>query len=107
MGNPYNMRNKRRDKTGRGPLALFIEMTGSAGLAKDDMVERGAALFALVQALSLARPRIISPGSQIAYMPAGLLGADDFTDPNEWIRQMLRKYSPYLLSGDDREDVEA
>lgn len=185
QGSPYNMRNKRRDKTGRGPLSLFIEMTGSGGLNSEDMIERGAALYALVRALSIARPlelwvtmtygghagimaqtavrvetnpldlnravciltkydeiaragywldkvmcpdssggwaygvpelerkyageilgRIISPGSQIAYMPAGLLGVDDFGDPNDWIRNMLRQYSPYLLSGDDREDVE-
>lgn len=184
MGNPYNMRQKTRDKTGRGPLALFIEMTGSGGLAKDDMIERGAALYALVRAVSIMRPlelwitmtyggeaeimtqsavrvetnpldfaraatiltrfapmanaayalnrqmvrhgggwaynvphlerkyageilgRIISPGSQIAYLPAGLLGRDDFSDPQEWIRKMLREYSPYLLSGEDREDWE-
>lgn len=184
MGNPYNMRDKRRDKTGRGPLALFIEMTGSRGLKGDDMIERGAALYALVRSISILRPlelwitttfgghynlmtqtairietnpldfaraavimtqyndmvktgyalnrqmkaesygwayatpelerkwageilgRIISPGSQIAYLPAGLLGDDDFTNPEDWIREMLRKYSPYLLSGEDREDME-
>jgi len=189
MGNPYNMRDRRRDKTGRGPLALFIEMTGSGRLDHDEMIERGAALYAMVRALALFRPlelwitttygttgmmcqtairvetnpldlaraamvltsyndiaatgsitttrmknwrdvrcsmlgwaygvdslerkyageilgRMISPGSQIAYLPAGLLGTDNFSDPEGWIRKMLREYSPYLLSGDDREDTE-
>lgn len=189
MGNPYNMRDRRRNKTGRGPLALFIEMTGSAGLDRDEMIERGAALYAMVRAVAMLRPlelwitttygtheimcqtavrvetnpldmaraaliltsygdiaaaghkttctlnnwrekhsdghlgwaygvpaleqkyageilgRIMSPGSQIAYLPAGLLGSDDFSDPNEWIRTMLKKFSPYLLSGEDREDM--
>ena len=48
--------------------------------------------------------RVISPGSQIAYLPAGLLGVDDISNPQAWMERMLKKYAPYMLDGVDRDD---
>lgn len=43
--------------------------------------------------------RVISPGSEIAYLPAGLLGDDDLQHPEQWVERMLRKFAPYLFDG--------
>ncbi len=43
--------------------------------------------------------RVISPGSEIAYLPAGLLGADDVTQPEKWVERMLKQFAPYLFDG--------
>jgi hypothetical protein len=43
--------------------------------------------------------RVISPGSEVAYLPAGLLGADDLRNPEAWVESMLRKFAPYLYDG--------
>jgi len=51
--------------------------------------------------------RVISPGSQIAYLPAGLYGEDNLTAPEVWVKSMLEKYSPYLFDGIDREEWDA
>lgn len=43
--------------------------------------------------------RVISPGSEIAYLPAGLLGEDDLRNPEQWVERMLQKFAPYLFDG--------
>jgi hypothetical protein len=43
--------------------------------------------------------RVISPGSEVAYLPAGLLSADDLTNPEGWVESMLKKFAPYLYDG--------
>ena len=43
--------------------------------------------------------RVISPGSEVAYLPAGLLGADQLEKPEEWVESMLKKFAPYLYDG--------
>lgn len=43
--------------------------------------------------------RVISPGSEIAYLPAGLMGEDDLRHPEQWVEKMLRKFAPYLFDG--------
>lgn len=43
--------------------------------------------------------RVISPGSEVAYLPAGLMGTDDLTNPENWVERMLKKFAPYLFDG--------
>lgn len=47
--------------------------------------------------------RVISPGSEVAYLPAGLLGADDLAHPEQWVERMLKKFAPYLYDGTEWE----
>jgi hypothetical protein len=45
--------------------------------------------------------RVISPGSEVAYLPAGLLGSDELSKPEVWVESMLKKFAPYLYDGTD------
>jgi hypothetical protein len=54
-GNPMNMRQRFRTTTETAPLAIFLELTGSAGISEESYIERGAAMLALVRLLSNTR----------------------------------------------------
>lgn len=56
QGNPFSMRSRYRDMTGRGPLSLFIELTGSVVFNVGQNIMRSAATVALARALSIVRP---------------------------------------------------
>jgi hypothetical protein len=47
--------------------------------------------------------RVISPGSEVAYLPAGLLGTDDMAKPEQWVERMLKQFAPYLYDGGEWE----
>jgi hypothetical protein len=55
-GHPLTMRRMERVADERGPLCVFATMTVSAGVSLDTMRKRGAAVLALVRALSAMRP---------------------------------------------------
>ena len=46
---------------------------------------------------------MISPGSEVAYLPAGLLGLDELSKPEIWVERMLKKFAPYLYDGGEWE----
>lgn len=189
-GNPFNMRTRKTEKNGRGPVAIFLELTTSGGFG-NYRFERIASMMAFARQLILVRPvelwlilsfggegrllqtsirletnpidlsetaallahvselnffgrektradakdtghfrhsgwdgwayripalerrfsgeilgRVMSPGSQIAYIPASLWGVDDLDDVDGWIDTMLKRFAPFLFEGVDREDDE-
>lgn len=55
-GVPTNMRNRVRAKKPQGPLSIFLECTGSGSTMREHALGRGAAMLALVRALSDQRP---------------------------------------------------
>lgn len=55
-GHPLNMRRRIRTAVETAPLSVFAELVASADISADDMAKRGAAILALVRALSAVRP---------------------------------------------------
>lgn len=55
-GSPDSLRRRVRLKKPTGPLAIFLELTGSARLSDDQRLERGAAMLALTRVLHRVRP---------------------------------------------------
>jgi len=55
-GVPTNMRNRIRSRRPQGPLSVFLECTGAGSTMGPDAMHRGAAMLALVRALSEQRP---------------------------------------------------
>lgn len=188
-GNPFNMRTRKREKTGRGPLSVFLELTTSSGFRGNKQRGRLASMIAFARAIGLQRPlnlwfcitwggfpqltmtaiqietnpidlsrlaafcthlesltmwespkagkwlasdndragnssfgswayniptlerkyageilgRVISPGSEILYLPAGLFGVDNLDHFDAWMKTMIERFSPHLLDGTDRD----
>ena len=55
-GVPCAMRQRQRTTRNIAPLTLYLELTGSAGVAGDMFVQRGAAVLALARLLANTRP---------------------------------------------------
>jgi hypothetical protein len=55
-GNPLNMRLRRRVESQQAPIAVLIDVTVSADIPFETILRRGAAILALVRALSAKRP---------------------------------------------------
>lgn len=55
-GSPMNMVSRRRMEVQHGPVAIFVDVTVSAGVDGPTIARRGAATLALVRALQATRP---------------------------------------------------
>lgn len=55
-GHPLSMRRRTRESSEFSPLAIVIDTTISAGINKDTIQKRGAAILALVRLLGFVRP---------------------------------------------------
>jgi hypothetical protein len=55
-GNPFNMRRRERVRKPKGPLAIFLECTGSGSTMHGDTLLRGVAMLALARLLNDQRP---------------------------------------------------
>jgi hypothetical protein len=55
-GHPLSMRQRQRTAVETAPLSVFAELVSSADISAKDMAKRGAAILALVRALSAVRP---------------------------------------------------
>jgi len=55
-GHPLNMRRRKREESAAAPLAIIADLTTSAALSAAQIATRGAAILALVRALSARRP---------------------------------------------------
>jgi hypothetical protein len=55
-GHPLSMRRRRRTAVETAPLSVLAELVASAGISAANMAKRGAAILALVRALSAVRP---------------------------------------------------
>lgn len=55
-GSPMNMVSRRRMEAQHGPVAIFVDVTVSAGVDGPTIARRGAATLALVRALQATRP---------------------------------------------------
>lgn len=54
-GHPLNMRRRIRTAVETAPLSVFAELVSSADISAENMAKRGAAILALVRALSAVR----------------------------------------------------
>jgi hypothetical protein len=98
-GNPMNMRRKVRTASETAPLAIFLELTGSAGVSSPQMVQRGSAMLALARLLTNTRP--VELWTLTTYGAHGLLqmiACKIDTAPLDTARASFQLCGPYMNS---------
>lgn len=64
-GTPLTMRRRRRTVREAAPLAVYVDLTSSAGIDAETLMRRGAAILALVRVLSARRPVELWAGASL------------------------------------------